>query len=30
MELVNFYDQRFNMMLTDQEKADMVAFMNTL
>jgi cytochrome c peroxidase len=30
MDLVNFYDQRFNMMLTDQEKADMVAFMNTL
>jgi cytochrome c peroxidase len=30
MDVVNFYDQRFNMLLTDQEKADLVAFMNTL
>jgi cytochrome c peroxidase len=30
MEVVNFYDQRFNMLLTDDEKADLVAFMNTL
>jgi cytochrome c peroxidase len=30
MDVVNFYDQRFNMMLTEKEKADMVAFMNSL
>jgi len=30
MEVVNFYDQRFNMLLSDQEKADLVAFMSTL
>ena len=30
MDVVNFYDQRFNMLLTDDEKADLVAFMNTL
>ena len=30
LDVVNFYDQRFNMGLTDQEKADLVAFMNTL
>jgi cytochrome c peroxidase len=30
MDLVNFYDQRFNMLLTDDQKADLVAFMNTL
>jgi cytochrome c peroxidase len=29
MDVVNFYDQRFNMLLTDQEKADLVAFINT-
>ncbi|MGH9545370.1 MAG: hypothetical protein ACRD23_09160, partial [Terriglobales bacterium] len=27
MDVVNFYDQRFNMLLTDQQKADLVAFM---
>lgn len=30
MDLVNFYNQRFNMLLTDQEKDDLVAFMSTL
>ncbi len=30
LDVVNFYDQRFNMGLTDGEKADLVAFMNTL
>lgn len=30
LEVVNFYDQRFTMGLTDEEKADLVAFMNTL
>jgi cytochrome c peroxidase len=30
LDVVNFYDQRFNMGLTDDEKADLVAFMNTL
>ena len=30
LDVVNFYDQRFNMLLTDQEKADLVAFMSTL
>jgi hypothetical protein len=30
MDVVNFYDQRFNMLLTDDQKADLVAFMNTL
>ena len=30
MGVVNFYNQRFNMLLTDQEKADLVAFMDTL
>jgi cytochrome c peroxidase len=30
LDVVNFYDQRFNMALTDDEKADLVAFMNTL
>ena len=30
MDVVNFCDQCFNMLLTDQEKADLVAFMNTL
>ena len=30
MDVVNFYDQRFNMSLTEQEKADLVAFMNAL
>ncbi len=30
LDVVNFYDQRFNMLLTDDEKADLVAFMSTL
>jgi hypothetical protein len=30
MDVVNFYDQRFGMLLTDDQKADLVAFMNTL
>ncbi len=30
LEVVNFYDQRFNMLLTDDQKADLVAFMGTL
>jgi cytochrome c peroxidase len=30
MDVVNFYNQRFNMLLTDDEKADLVAFMSTL
>ncbi|HEY3928279.1 MAG TPA: hypothetical protein VGL89_07890 [Candidatus Koribacter sp.] len=30
MELVNFYDQRFAMGLTKEQKADLVAFLNTL
>ena len=30
MDVVNFYDQRFNMLLSNDEKADLVAFMNTL
>ena len=30
MDVVNFYDQRFNMLLTDEQKADLVAFMNAL
>ncbi len=29
-EAVNFYNQRFNMGLTDQQKADLVAFLNSL
>lgn len=29
-EIVNFYNQRFQMGLTDQEKADLVAFLNSL
>jgi len=29
-EVVNFYDQRFNMQLTDQQKSDLVAFLNSL
>ena len=30
MDVVIFYDQRFNMLLTDDQKADLVAFMNAL
>ena len=29
-DVVNFYDQRFGIGLTDQEKADLVAFLKTL
>lgn len=29
-ELVNFYNQRFQMNLTDEEKADLIAFLNSL
>jgi cytochrome c peroxidase len=29
-ELVNFYDQRFDMRLTNEQKADLVAFLNAL
>ena len=30
LDVVNFYDQRFGMLLTDDEKADLVAFLGTL
>jgi len=30
MDVVNFYDTRFNLTITDDQKADLVAFMNTL
>lgn len=30
MDVVNFYDQRFNMLLSAEQKADLVAFMNAL
>jgi hypothetical protein len=30
MDVLNFYDTRFNMGLTAQEKADLVAFLNAL
>jgi cytochrome c peroxidase len=30
LEVLSFYDQRFNMGLSEEEKADLVAFMNTL
>jgi cytochrome c peroxidase len=29
-ELVNFYDERFQMNLTEQQKSDLVAFLNSL
>jgi cytochrome c peroxidase len=29
-DAVNFYDQRFNLNLTSQQKADLVAFLKTL
>ncbi len=29
-DVVNFYDQRFGIGLTDQEKTDLVAFLQTL
>jgi len=28
-ELVNFYDRRFNMQLTEEQKSDLVAFLNS-
>ena len=30
MDAVNFYDQRFNIGFTDQEKQDLVNFLNAL
>jgi cytochrome c peroxidase len=30
LDVVNFYDQRFNIRLTDQQKQDLVNFLNTL
>jgi cytochrome c peroxidase len=30
MDVINFYDTRFNLTITDDQKADLVAFMNTL
>jgi cytochrome c peroxidase len=30
LDVVNFYNQRFNMLLNDGQKADLVAFMSTL
>jgi cytochrome c peroxidase len=30
IDAVNFYDQRFNIGFTAQEKSDLVAFLNTL
>jgi hypothetical protein len=29
-ELVNFYDQRFSMHLTEQQKSDLISFLNSL
>jgi len=29
-QVIDFYDQRFSMLLTEQEKADLIAFMNSL
>ena len=29
-ELVNFYDKRFQMQLTDAQKQDLIAFLNSL
>jgi cytochrome c peroxidase len=29
-EVVEFYDQRFNLNLTNQQKADLAAFLQTL
>jgi cytochrome c peroxidase len=29
-EIANFYNQRFQMNLTDQQKAELVAFLETL
>jgi cytochrome c peroxidase len=30
MDVVNFYDQRFGIGFTDQQKSDLVAFLSTL
>ena len=30
LEVVNFYNQRFQMNLTPQQKAELVAFLNSL
>ena len=30
MDVVNFYEQRFNLNLTDEQKQDLVAFLSTL
>jgi cytochrome c peroxidase len=30
LDAVNFYDDRFNLNLTPQQKADLVAFLRTL
>ncbi len=30
LDVVNFYEQRFNLSLTDQQKSDLVAFLNSL
>lgn len=30
LDVVNFYDQRFGIGFTDQQKQDLVAFLNTL
>jgi cytochrome c peroxidase len=29
-ELVNFYNQRFSMHLTEEQKSDLIAFLNSL
>ena len=29
-ELVNFYNQRFSMQLTEEQKSDLIAFLNSL
>jgi hypothetical protein len=29
-QLLNFYNQRFQMNLTDEEQADLIAFLNSL
>jgi cytochrome c peroxidase len=29
-EVVNFYDQRFSMQLTEEQKSELVAFLNSL
>ena len=30
MDAVNFYDQRFGMQLTEEQKSELVAFLNSL